>query len=498
MKTVRVFLQDIRWHDRRGAAPRGMRHLGADLTVYAAVWLALVLAAAAPCHGAGDIHPEHKWAWSTNAGWINHQPAHGGVTVYGDHLEGYAWAESLGWIRLGTHTGGGAHTYANTSATDYGVNRAGSTLSGYAWSTNAGWVDFAPTHGGVSLDPATGELSGHAWGESIGWIRFAGTAQDEAAYKVAALTAPEFVVPLSAGFNLVSLGEPSANDPITTLMDPIMGNLIRVVGFETDAINPNPPETGGKLYSPVLEPFINTLKLTDFHLGYWLVMSAADTLITGGGLAKPVSMTVTGDGGLYPVYDFMGIHGELRVDGEPAPVGTLVEVIDEQGTLAGRFEVHHAGYYGFLPIYRDDSGTQVDEGADMGEWLTVRVNGQPMSERVQWTAFGDVVRLDLAATSQPSSPLPSTFALGHNYPNPFNPNTTISYQLAHEEEVVLSIWNLAGQLVRELVHTTQTAGLYSVGWDGRDGAGNLVANGVYVYEIRAGDFQTAHKMVLMK
>ena len=63
-----------------------------------------------------NIDPQDKWAWSTNAGWINFNPPDGGVTVYVDHLEGYAWGENIGWIRMGTHTSGDAHTYANTSA----------------------------------------------------------------------------------------------------------------------------------------------------------------------------------------------------------------------------------------------------------------------------------------------------------------------------------------------------------------------------------------------
>ena len=124
----------------------------------------------------GNIDPVNKWAWDTNVGWINFAPAHGGVTVYADHLEGYAWAENIGWIRLGSHIGGGSHTYGNTSHDDYGVNYDGAgQLSGYAWSTNAGWIDFDPTHGGVSIDPGTGSFDGYAWGENVGWIHFKGT-----------------------------------------------------------------------------------------------------------------------------------------------------------------------------------------------------------------------------------------------------------------------------------------------------------------------------------
>lgn len=127
----------------------------------------------------GYIDPAKKWAWGTNIGWINFSPTYGGVTVYDDHLEGYAWAENIGWVRLGTHEGGGTHTYANDGPTTYGVNNDGSgNLSGYAWSTNAGWINFNPSHGQVTIDPATGEFSGYAWGENVGWIHFKNASPD--------------------------------------------------------------------------------------------------------------------------------------------------------------------------------------------------------------------------------------------------------------------------------------------------------------------------------
>jgi hypothetical protein len=48
----------------------------------------------------GNIDPNHKWAWGTNVGGINFDPAYGGVRVYHDHLEGYAWGENIGWIHF--------------------------------------------------------------------------------------------------------------------------------------------------------------------------------------------------------------------------------------------------------------------------------------------------------------------------------------------------------------------------------------------------------------
>ncbi|MFC2023757.1 hypothetical protein ACFLT5_03355 [Chloroflexota bacterium] len=155
-----------------------MRTTGETNIKYATVLtlLLLVLFGLSQVVSGGDIDPVDKWAWSTNSGWINFMPECAGcdgVQAYADHLEGYSWGENIGWIRLGTHTGGGAHTYGNTSATNYGVNRnpAGS-LYGYAWGTNIGWIKLDPEHGGVSIDPDTGSFDGYAWGENIGWIHF--------------------------------------------------------------------------------------------------------------------------------------------------------------------------------------------------------------------------------------------------------------------------------------------------------------------------------------
>ena len=138
----------------------------------------VVLAMLGMCQtvSAAGMDPTAKWAWSTNAGWINFNPnASGDVAVYGDHLEGTIWAENFGWIRLGTHTGGSPYTYANTDANNYGVNRDQSgRLTGYAWGANVGWINFAPTNGGVTIDPRTGAFAGYAWGENIGWISLKG------------------------------------------------------------------------------------------------------------------------------------------------------------------------------------------------------------------------------------------------------------------------------------------------------------------------------------
>jgi hypothetical protein len=90
-----------------------------------------------------------------------------------------------------------------------------------------------------------------------------------------------------------------------------------------------------------------------------------------------------------------------------------------------------------------------------------------------------------------------------NYPNPFNPDTWIPYQLAKESDVTIRIYNLSGQLVRALELGYKDAGLYysrerAAHWDGRNTTGEQVASGVYFYHIKAGDFQATRKLLMTK
>jgi hypothetical protein len=127
----------------------------------------------------GTISATDKSAWSETGGWNDFAPSYGGVnygvSVYADHLEGFAWAENIGWIKLGSYSGGGYHTYANSTNTGWGVNLDGANLSGYGWSETAGWIIFNPANGGVTINPATGVFDGWAWAENLGWIHFKGS-----------------------------------------------------------------------------------------------------------------------------------------------------------------------------------------------------------------------------------------------------------------------------------------------------------------------------------
>jgi Zinc carboxypeptidase/FlgD Ig-like domain len=88
--------------------------------------------------------------------------------------------------------------------------------------------------------------------------------------------------------------------------------------------------------------------------------------------------------------------------------------------------------------------------------------------------------------------------LYRNFPNPFNPSTCIKYDLASSGKVDLTIYNLKGQKVRNLVNDEQAVGTEEVIWDGSDDAGKTVASGVYLYKLKTKDFSKSRKMILIK
>ena len=97
-----------------------------------------------------------------------------------------------------------------------------------------------------------------------------------------------------------------------------------------------------------------------------------------------------------------------------------------------------------------------------------------------------------------NSLLPKEFALGHNYPNPFNPTTSIKIALPKHSKVHLQIFDVTGRLVRTLLNEPREAGYHIVRWNGRSDAGYQVASGIYFYRMAADTFVKTHRMILLK
>ena len=102
-----------------------------------------------------------------------------------------------------------------------------------------------------------------------------------------------------------------------------------------------------------------------------------------------------------------------------------------------------------------------------------------------------------------ASMIPSETALLANYPNPFNPETWIPYQLAAPAEVALTIYDMNGVTVRRLTVGHQAVGMYqsrgrAAYWDGRNQRGESVTSGLYFYTLKAGEFTATRKMLVQK
>jgi len=93
--------------------------------------------------------------------------------------------------------------------------------------------------------------------------------------------------------------------------------------------------------------------------------------------------------------------------------------------------------------------------------------------------------------------VPSQYELYQNFPNPFNPTTEIRYALAELSDVVVSVYDLKGRLMKTLISQKQPAGLNKILWDGTDNVGKKVSAGMYLYTIEAGTFRKTKKMIML-
>jgi len=151
------------------------------------------------------------------------------------------------------------------------------------------------------------------------------------------------------------------------------------------------------------------------------------------------------------------------------------------------------------------SGPNYIEAPAVWTEYTYAIDGQPENayigiQCVSNDAFIfllDDVTVEATPLEDPTVPVLATELQG-NYPNPFNPETTIRYSVKETVPVTIEVYNLKGQLVRTLVNEVKTAGNYSVVWNGRDSHNQPVSSGVYFYKMNAGKYSNTKKMIMMK
>jgi uncharacterized delta-60 repeat protein len=141
--------------------------------------------------------------------------------------------------------------------------------------------------------------------------------------------------------------------------------------------------------------------------------------------------------------------------------------------------------------------TQAVRGQVITLILQNALANDPAGQPIQLSVTGQT-NVVVSVVSRQHESLPEAFALHANVPNPFNPSTTIKYDLAEATEVRVEIFDLLGKHVRTLVNQRQAAGRYAVSWDGRNENGQVVTSGVFIYQLRAGHFAQSRKMMLVR
>ncbi len=193
----------------------------------------------------------------------------------------------------------------------------------------------------------------------------------------------------------------------------------------------------------------------------------------------------------------------LDPDGQPTenigPGGALGVKAVAEGGFGRRFMNQDLSGQRWIPVH-----VSLDS---LRGWATdLRLPFVRLRGNVRGTFYIDEMRLTrnppgaaiTAVLESRDASTPQSFALQQNYPNPFNSGTVIRFALPSDEQVELTLYNLAGQQVATLVTGRRQAGSYAVSWDGQDESGRALATGLYFYRLQAGEKVETRKLMLLR
>lgn len=168
------------------------------------------------------------------------------------------------------------------------------------------------------------------------------------------------------------------------------------------------------------------------------------------------------------------------------------------GFLAGRSEAQI-----LMPAFV--TGTGATETSD-GQLALLGTFGQPMvgptgnNSQIHHAGFWVRIATGMASSVErlDSAELPREYKLDGNYPNPFNPTTTIHFSIPEQAIIRLTVYDMLGKVVAVLADKEMGAGEYRVTWDARDGTGNPVSSGSYLYRLESTNYASVKIMTLLK
>ncbi|MBN2030313.1 T9SS type A sorting domain-containing protein [bacterium] len=319
---------------------------------------------------------------------------------------------------------------------------------------------------------------------------------------------------LYKGWNLISY-LPSVSDEITHALEFIDLLYLYVIEYREYDLE-HPVRTWGR----DRPPYANDLSELTPLIGYWVEMDTSSTLIYP---ESPLPKF------LLKSSFYQNVEHHFITDQTPRSCdfwadqpdilfeGDSICVYDVDGILCGKTAVFQEG--GFLVhVFGDDLSTlDIDEGPLSGEEVRFTVNGDSatvvgaspdsksplvMGEKAIWEdKESKHVQLEInqSYTNDHSNlDVPINMVDMKNYPNPFNSQTVISYQIPAKGNVSIHIFDATGRIVRTLVQNRfHEPGQYDVRWDGYDEQGEPVSSGVYIYQLQTGDIRLNKKMILL-
>lgn len=240
---------------------------------------------------------------------------------------------------------------------------------------------------------------------------------------------------------------------------------------------------------------------------------------------------------------FFNNSSHFFAGGISAFLGSIVNIQNSIISDNVGYGIYGTNLISYSNVWNNSSGNFVNCGSQVGVIVTTNANGdpcdiyyniqmEPLFVDPQYLNFHLTENSPCIDAGNPNSPhdpdgtitdigafyynqvnsidsdylnIPNVVKLFQNFPNPFNPSsvgrspeTIISYDLVERSDIVLSIYNIKGQKVKELVNKVQPAGLHNVKWSGKDESGNSVSSGFYLYKIKAENFTAIRKMLLIK
>jgi len=179
----------------------------------------------------------------------------------------------------------------------------------------------------------------------------------------------------------------------------------------------------------------------------------------------------------------------LQIDSDSSLVPIFVSNIADYNTGGIKGGFVKSNIFADNPLYTD---------ATIGDF-TLTAASPYLTAGTDSLALGDLRwGPEVVASVANEGNMPRQFALDQNFPNPFNPETTIGYTLREAAHVKISIYNIIGHEIATIVNDYQPAGYRQTQWNGTDNSGQKVSGGMYLYQIQAGNFTKTMKMVLLK